>query len=375
MKIVAFNGSPRGQIGNTEHILKSFMAGAREAGAETETVYLKDMQINHCIGCFTCWLKTPGECVHQDDMPALLNKLRKADLVVYAVPLYIYTVPGLMKDFMDRCCPLLKPYIVKRGEQYIHPTRYEDEWPKKMVLISNCGYPQRHHFAGLVETFRQFSASHPDLVLVASILCAAGGLFGNPQSEEMLRGYVEAARRAGREVVEQNRIMPETQELLDRDLIDPEVYSSWANAYFDSVIAAQTAVKTAVDNTSAQADTLSPALPLPSGGGLPETFHGAITGQAAVFNPAAAGDLRADLQFCVTGQEPGEYVLRIADGRCTAHTGKVSQPALTVHTPSEVWLQITRGELSGATAYLQGLFRAEGNMNLLMRMNELFSTN
>lgn len=374
MKIVAFNGSPHGQMGNTDRILQPFLAGAREAGAETETVYLKDMQINHCVGCFACWLKTPGVCVHQDDMPALLEKFRKADLVVYAVPLYIYTVPGLMKDFMDRCCPLIKPHIVKRGNQYIHPTRYEDEWPKKMVLISNCGYPERHHFGGLVETFRQFSASHPDLVLVGNILCSAGGLLGNSQYKDMLQGYIDAAHRAGREVVEQNGIMPETQAVLDRELIDPESYSRGVNAYFDSIIAAQTAVTTAVDDISAQTDMLSPALPLPSGPGLPETIHGAITGQAAVFNPSVAGDLRADLQFYVSGREPGEYVLRIADGCCTAHIGKVSQPALTVHTPSEIWLQISRRELSGATAYMQGLFRAEGDMSLLMRMNDIFST-
>jgi ferredoxin len=129
----------------------------------------------------------------------------------------------------------------------------------------------------------------------------------------------------------------------------------------------------AVDAASASVDLLSPALPLSFVSGLPETFRDAITGQAAVFNPVAAGDLCADMQFCVTGQEPGEYVLRIADGCCAAHTGKVSNPALTVHTPSEVWLQIARGELSGQTAFMQGLYRAEGNMMLLMRMNELFS--
>lgn len=236
MKIVAFNGSPRGRLGNTDCIVQPFLEGAREAGAETETVYLNEKQINHCIGCFACWLKTPGVCIHQDDMPALLEKIRKADLLVYAVPLYVYTVSGLMKDFMDRIIPLIKPYIVKRGNQYIHPTRYEEEWPKKMVLISNCGYPERHHFAGLVETFRQFSASAPDLKLTASILCAAGGVLTAPDNEEMIRWYVDAARCAGREVAVQGIIMPETQKVLDRSLVDPETYTQWANAYFDSVL-------------------------------------------------------------------------------------------------------------------------------------------
>jgi methyltransferase (TIGR00027 family) len=120
-------------------------------------------------------------------------------------------------------------------------------------------------------------------------------------------------------------------------------------------------------------ETLSPAMAPSSREGLPETVSEAICGQAAAFDAAAAGDLRADLQFCITGREPGDYVLRIANGHCTAHTGRTSLPALTVHAPSEVWLQIAQGELSGSTAYIKGLFRAEGDMRLLMRMGELFS--
>ena len=91
MKILAVNGSPRGPRGNTDCVLQPFLEGAREAGAETETVYLKDKQINTCLGCFTCWTKTPGVCVHKDDMPELLDKLREADIVVHATPLYVFT--------------------------------------------------------------------------------------------------------------------------------------------------------------------------------------------------------------------------------------------------------------------------------------------
>ncbi|MCX8066935.1 MAG: SCP2 sterol-binding domain-containing protein, partial [Anaerolineae bacterium] len=94
---------------------------------------------------------------------------------------------------------------------------------------------------------------------------------------------------------------------------------------------------------------------------------------AAVFNPAAAGDLRADIQFVVTGDEPGNYVLRIRDGRCTAHEGTVSQPTMTIYTPSEVWLKIARNELSGQAAYVKGLYRVEGDFGLLLRFSTLFS--
>ena len=56
------------------------------------SIYLKDKDIKHCSGCFTCWTKTPGKCIHKDDMEELLHKISQADVIVYATPLYYYTV-------------------------------------------------------------------------------------------------------------------------------------------------------------------------------------------------------------------------------------------------------------------------------------------
>ena len=106
MKVLAINGSPRGAIGKYRGFLKPFLKGCEEAGAEIETIYLKDKDIKHCSGCFTCWTKTPGKCIHKDDMEELLDKISQADIMVYATPLYYYTVTGIMKDFMDRMIPL-----------------------------------------------------------------------------------------------------------------------------------------------------------------------------------------------------------------------------------------------------------------------------
>jgi putative sterol carrier protein len=94
---------------------------------------------------------------------------------------------------------------------------------------------------------------------------------------------------------------------------------------------------------------------------------------ALVFNAEAAGDLEAVVQFDVSGEEPGQYYLRIAEGKCTAFEGKHPNPTLTIHTPSEVWLAISRGELDGAQAMIQGKYTIEGDLGLLIRFRELFS--
>jgi len=102
MKITAFNGSPKGDRGNTHVMVSALLAGASEAGASVENVLLAKEKIGHCIGCFTCWTKTPGKCVLKDDMESLLKLYMASEIVIMASPLYVDHVTGIMKDFMDR---------------------------------------------------------------------------------------------------------------------------------------------------------------------------------------------------------------------------------------------------------------------------------
>ncbi len=237
MKVFAVNGSPRGARGNTARLMQCFLEGAEEAGAETEAVYLKGLKVACCQGCFACWEETPGVCIHKDDMPDLLLKIRQADVIVYATPLYIFTVTAQMKAFMDRHLPLLKPNIVKIKGHYIHPMRYESEWPKKAVLISNCGFPETHHFSALVETFRMFTQAS-SMELVGTILCAAGELLRQSSLESRLRWYTDATRQAGREVVELGHISSETAQVLAKPLIgNPALYARMVNVHWSISLA------------------------------------------------------------------------------------------------------------------------------------------
>lgn len=229
MKVLAINGSPRGEKGNTEVILVQFLKGCEEAGAEIETIYLKDKEIKHCNGCFTCWTKTPGKCIHKDDMEELLNKVIEADIMVYATPLYNYTVTGMMKDFMDRKLPLAKREIMKVGDKYAHPKRYEKKSSTKTVLISNCGFPGNYNFSGLVETFRVMTKGD----LAATICCGQGGILGAVNTDHILKKmygqFFSALKSAGHEVMDLGYIKAETQAILDKDVIDPEIYMKNAN--------------------------------------------------------------------------------------------------------------------------------------------------
>ncbi|GAA0076971.1 flavodoxin family protein [Clostridium sp. CTA-5] len=229
MKVLAINGSPRGEKGNTQVLLKFFLNGCEEAGAETEIVYLKDKNIKHCNGCFTCWTKTPGKCIHKDDMEELLNKILKADIIVYATPLYYYTVTGLMKDFMDRMLPLNNKEIVKVDEGYSHPRRFKKETPVKTVLISNSGFPGSYNFSGLLETFKVLTKGN----LAGTILCSQGGVLNSVNTNDILSKmyspFFAALKSAGKEVINDGYIRSETQEILDKNIIDPDAYVKAAN--------------------------------------------------------------------------------------------------------------------------------------------------
>jgi putative sterol carrier protein len=102
------------------------------------------------------------------------------------------------------------------------------------------------------------------------------------------------------------------------------------------------------------------------------TLRQTLEGMPLTFNIQAADGLEAIIQFDVSGSEPGIYHLEIANGRCTFHEGVAASPTMTILTPSEVWLKISRGEMTGYDALMQELYTATGEITLLMKMDGLF---
>lgn len=235
MKVLAINGSPKGRQGNTEVLIRLFLEGCRQAGAQTETIYLKDKNIHSCSGCFTCWTKTPGKCIHKDDMEELLNKVLDADIIVYGTPLYYFTYTGIMKNFIDRLLPLVDRNIVKSDHGYTHNGRNSEHVKSiKNVLISNCGFPGTNHFSGLLESFKVW---HKDNIS-GTILVSQGGVLGAIEHNEYLSNlyapFVQALKDAGKEVITSGHISGDTQKLLNKEYMPDEVYAESANMSWDN---------------------------------------------------------------------------------------------------------------------------------------------
>jgi len=161
MKVLALNGSPRMKASSTYHMLEPLLEGMKNAGAETELIHIRELDLQFCIGCYTCWVRTPGVCIHKDRdrMVAVLESFNAADLVVFGTPLYHFTMSGIMKTFLDRTISRFEPWLIPHTSVpgvTGHPERFRK--PEKILLVSPCGLPEFEHFDSLVVTFRQIAS-------------------------------------------------------------------------------------------------------------------------------------------------------------------------------------------------------------------------
>lgn len=103
--VVIISSTPRAN-GNSFVLAKEFARGASDASNNVEIINLKDYDLNYCKGCFACF--KIGKCVQNDGMNEIASKLIKADVIVFATPVYFYSVSGQLKVFIDRLVPVYK---------------------------------------------------------------------------------------------------------------------------------------------------------------------------------------------------------------------------------------------------------------------------
>jgi putative sterol carrier protein len=106
---------------------------------------------------------------------------------------------------------------------------------------------------------------------------------------------------------------------------------------------------------------------------VPDSVDRLIEGMPGAFYPQAAGDLKAEIQFDISGERGGKWVLSIAGGRCGVRRGEAVSPTVTIESPGDIWVKIARGEIDRPTALMEGLYRVKGDMKVLSRMPQLFS--
>jgi len=237
MKVLAINASPHRDKGNTALILNPFLEGMKEQGAEVEVLYTKTMEIKPCLGCLKCWTKTPGTCVITDDMTPVMPKIKAADVMVFATPLYWDGVSGPMKMFMDRMTPMGQPFIEIREGRDRHPVR-DGYGHGKVVVISTCGYfgvenfdSMIHHYkAATINLEREFAGAllRPNAQSIQPMMMMGMG--------DSFKDVFEAAKQAGVELARDGKMSEATLATVSRDIMDVETFKNQANRYFTKVL-------------------------------------------------------------------------------------------------------------------------------------------
>ncbi|MBQ7174272.1 MAG: flavodoxin family protein [Lachnospiraceae bacterium] len=99
-RIVVLAGSPR-KKGNTDRLVDAFVKGVADRH-DVEVISVHDYTVHPCKGCNICFSNTDHACIQEDDMPLIYDKLKKADIVVIASPVYFYGISAQLKAVIDR---------------------------------------------------------------------------------------------------------------------------------------------------------------------------------------------------------------------------------------------------------------------------------
>jgi len=236
-KIVVFDGGPRNaEFSKTTFMVKHFCRGAKSVGAEIEYVKLKNMKINPCTGCYTCWTKTPGECIFQDDMTDLRLKFRKADLIIFASPLYIFNVTGIMKNFLDRILPNMKPYMLIESGETMHPHRYPEDKQQGFVVFSAAGFPEvDHNFDGLKAMFRCLHSHFEKSFLMGEFYMPGAELIAQPVYAARRKKIGQVCYNAGEQVVKEGKINMQFMEAVSDVEITQKKFQEQADYFWESL--------------------------------------------------------------------------------------------------------------------------------------------
>jgi multimeric flavodoxin WrbA len=239
MKVTVFNGSPRGRKSNSHWIVEPLLEGARQAGAETEEVFLIEKDIKHCRGCFTCWGKTPGKCALKDDMAGLLDLFLESDYVGMATPVYGMFMTGLLKNFNDRFLPLATPHIHKNEDgSFYHEGRIK-RFPKQFFL-ANSGFPGEHNFELLKAYIDIAKRMGPSYILLEVYRNCGEALQISDNADTILiqkiSEFRDALKKAGQEMVTDGYVCQETVEQLHMKLMSDEEYMAAVNQSWDETM-------------------------------------------------------------------------------------------------------------------------------------------
>ena len=124
MKAIILNGTKK-ENGEMTKIHDLMREELKKLNWDTISIYLEDIDIAYCMGCFGCWVQTPGECIIKDFEADIVKNLVQSDLIIYFTPITFGGYSSILKKALDRQISRVLPYFTKVDGEVHHEQRYE----------------------------------------------------------------------------------------------------------------------------------------------------------------------------------------------------------------------------------------------------------
>jgi multimeric flavodoxin WrbA len=228
MKILAINGSHRGEKGHTHFLIEKLFQGATAIGAECEAIALAKLKINRCLACGQCHTDEHRlQCVYdnKDDVREVFRKMAEADIIIYATPVYVFGMSGLLKTFIDRMNATGDTFdlrMSKSGLMFHHIDRAICSKP--FVVLVCCDNLETETPKNVLSYFRTFSR-FMDAPQVGVLVRNGGRISGygnDPDRQKKFPKILEVYttyEQAGRELAMGGRIRHATQHRANQEVI------------------------------------------------------------------------------------------------------------------------------------------------------------
>ncbi len=334
MNVLVINGSPKGENSNSLRLTQAFLQGA--GWDQVDIIHCQAKNIKSCLGCFACWNKTPGQCIISDDMNDILKQLTWANIIIWSFPLYYFSVPGILKNLIDRQLPLSLPFM-SDAESGGHPSRY-DLSHQRHILISTCGFwTAKGNYDSVLSMFERICGSKN----YTFISCGQGELFRVPELRNTTDQYLDLVKKAGEEY-NSTGISQETMAKLSQPLFPRTVFENMADASWNIDRSGNKPADESLSFTRQMA-----ALYQPDGISRVLEFH--------------YTDINKSYQILL-----GKKDTKIIEDNFQPYTTKIV-------TPFVLWQAIGRGEVAGQEALFEKQYKVLGDFSLMLKWDELFA--
>ena len=226
MKILAINSSLRGDRGFSKILIDKLFEGAVSEGAECEVLHLASLKINHCIDCQVC--QRPDhflKCAFhdKDDVTFIFQKMREADLIIFATPVYTFGISSLLKTLIERyyCTGNVGQFHLTESGMFFHHT--DTEISRKpfaaMIVYDNLEDEMSRNIISYFKTYAKFMDSE----MVGTLVRKSAGMFHSEKygtNESLVIDRVFGAYiQAGKELAAMKRIGKATEKRANEPMI------------------------------------------------------------------------------------------------------------------------------------------------------------